>query len=54
MTFVPSFENKRCFVPCEQYKIDSGQCSCNNRIMNPELIKYNVFNNIPCRIAMIQ
>ncbi len=42
MTFVPSFEDKKCFVPCEQEKIDIGLCSCINRMRNPEINK-NMF-----------
>lgn len=44
MTFVPNFEDKRCFIACDQYKIDTGQCSCHNRIMNPEFFKENIFD----------
>jgi hypothetical protein len=32
MTLFADNRNKRCLVACPQYKIDSGQCSCYNRI----------------------
>ena len=43
MTFVPQNDDRMCFIACEQYKIDTGQCSCHNRVMNPST-KYNIFD----------
>lgn len=32
--FTADLTEKRCFVACSQEKINSGQCSCQNRTMS--------------------
>lgn len=34
MTFVPNKNEILCFAPCDSAKIQSGLCSCSNRIQN--------------------
>jgi hypothetical protein len=38
MTFIPQNNDINCFVPCEQSKIESGLCHCNNTVTD---ISYN-------------
>lgn len=46
MTFVPNLENKNCFVPCDQYTVNSGGCSCHNRIVSGNMLKdHDFFKN---------
>lgn len=33
--FIPDTSNKRCFAPCHKDVVDSGMCSCHNRIKSP-------------------
>lgn len=34
MTFIPDLTQKRCFTPCPKSVVDSGMCSCQNKLYN--------------------
>lgn len=39
MTLLPNNHEINCFIPCDETKIESGLCSCSNRLKNKTINK---------------